>query len=676
MKKYLKFIYIAIISIFIECVIFNINSYRIIDKKYEKQEINLNNIEIYGLEKIEENKYLITENNAYIEIKNINKPVGTIKFDANMNTSDSRYNINFMYKDETTKTYTTGGLPTVSINSNVEDTKYLTMQLTGNVQDLKILINGKENTIEINKIILNEPIPFEFNIIRFICIFMILYFIYIIFISKKIEKEADNKNLIDYIVLLVISIFSIIIIIFTLLNSFSTDIVLPEISGHVYEQGYTKSILSGKLYLDITPPEELINMENPYDYFTRQKEAPDSLYDIAFFEGKYYIYFSVIPVITLFVPVHILTGAYLNISYAIILYAILGTVFSTLLLRKIILKWFKKTNIKMLLLSFLILLFGNLLLFNVATPRMYEIVSLLGYYLVMQGLYLLFIGLENKEEIKYIHIVGGCISLALAVNARPNLIFVSFFIAPILIKKFIEFIKEKDKKKIAKYTMSVVIPYLLIGISIMIFNYVRFGSILEFGAKYQLTSNNMPALGYRLSTIPLGIWSMLFNPTKLVSEFPYIVVNSVEPRYLGFYGFAGAGIFGLSPILYILTLLPIFKNTIKKEKKELWNLMIWSLIIGIVMIIAIILVAASYIRYELDFAWMFLIPTIMLMLVIHEEIKDNEKIKKAYETIVALIILLGVTINLAVGFMSEAKINKRYKPEQFDLLRSKISFWE
>ena len=104
--------------------------------------------------------------------------------------------------------------------------------------------------------------------------------------------------------------------------------------------------------------------------------------------------------------------------------------------------------------------------------------------------------------------------------------------------------------------------------------------------------------------------------------------------------------------------------------------MIWSLIIGIAMIIAIILVAASYIRYELDFAWMFLIPAIMLMLVIHEEIKDNEKIKRAYETIVALIIILGVIINLAVGFMSEAKINIRYKPEQFDLLRSKISFWE
>ena len=44
--------------------------------------------------------------------------------------------------------------------------------------------------------------------------------------------------------------------------------------------------------------------------------------------------------------------------------------------------------------------------------------------------------------------------------------------------------------------------------------------------------------------------------------------------------------------------------------------------------------------------------------------------------LIALIIILGVIINLAVGFMSEAKINIRYKPEQFDLLRSKISFWE
>ena len=113
--------------------------------------------------------------------------------------------------------------------------------------------------------------------------------------------------------------------------------LLPELSGYVYEQDYTKSLLSGKLYLDIPVPEELINMENPYDYSARQKEAPESLYDIAFYEGKYYVYFSIIPVITLFIPIYLCTGQFLNISYAVILYGILGTIFSTLLLKKIVL---------------------------------------------------------------------------------------------------------------------------------------------------------------------------------------------------------------------------------------------------------------------------------------------------------------------------------------------------
>lgn len=78
-KILIGIVIIFFISILLEGIVFNINSFRILKNKYQYKQINITEDILNGLEKVEDNKYIATKDNPEIEINNINMPTGTIK---------------------------------------------------------------------------------------------------------------------------------------------------------------------------------------------------------------------------------------------------------------------------------------------------------------------------------------------------------------------------------------------------------------------------------------------------------------------------------------------------------------------------------------------------------------------------------------------------------------------
>ena len=54
------------------------------------------------------------------------------------------------------------------------------------------------------------------------------------------------------------------------------------------------SLLNGRLDLEQDPPAAMQEMANPYDTAARQQAAPTPLWDVAYYQGRYYVYFGVI----------------------------------------------------------------------------------------------------------------------------------------------------------------------------------------------------------------------------------------------------------------------------------------------------------------------------------------------------------------------------------------------
>lgn len=70
----------------------------------------------------------------------------------------------------------------------------------------------------------------------------------------------------------------------------------------------TESFLNHRLDFDMEPDPKLLAMENPYDPQARIDNEVPFRWDSAFYQGKYYMYFGVVPVLLLFLPYRLITG--------------------------------------------------------------------------------------------------------------------------------------------------------------------------------------------------------------------------------------------------------------------------------------------------------------------------------------------------------------------------------
>lgn len=162
-------------------------------------------------------------------------------------------------------------------------------------------------------------------------------------------------------------------------------------------------------------------------------------------------------------------------------------------------------------------------------------------------------------------------------------------------------------KQIAKILLTISVPYILTGIIIMRYNYIRFGSPFEFGEKYQLTVNNMKELAVRWAILPTGILCNLFGLPTFQGFFPFIHGNGNLIDTFGYYYVEDmtGGVFLIAPIAFFcFRFLNMMKNGKNKELKIFVSSLIFA---GLIFVIFISLKAGSTGRYLLDFAWLFVL---------------------------------------------------------------------
>ena len=77
-----------------------------------------------------------------------------------------------------------------------------------------------------------------------------------------------------------------------------------------------RALLDGHAWLDLDVPDALRDADNPYDVTTRQQLLADGVspvyWDYAFFDGRWYSYFGVVPALLLFVPYRAITSLWVD----------------------------------------------------------------------------------------------------------------------------------------------------------------------------------------------------------------------------------------------------------------------------------------------------------------------------------------------------------------------------
>lgn len=651
--KYTIFFKSILIAIFLEFTIFNINSYRL--------DFSKNQSYTYSAEEIKNNTTNDQEGYSTVILDNLDLDVKTIKVEFNLERA-IQYQI--CYSDNTTQGRY---LPAKDYLKSVESSQYTATYFSGNVKKLEIKYANATNVSLLENITINEKIPFEFNIIR-VCIIILIIMLVYSFKTQEFWKQAYSEGNFSQqkVFFFTMALAMLIVYFFNVFNvNEQTDL---------YNEKFVQALESGQVHLIEEPSEKLLSLENPYDAVERSsiKRGIDYIWDVALYNNHYYVYFGILPALILFVPFHLITGTFLKTAIGVLIFSILSLLIMALIIEKIFKKYFNKLPFKLMFLSEIIFLFGSVIIWINVAPRFYEMVSIAGLYFALQGIYL-FLTANNENYKKRICI--GSLCLALAVACRPTTLIASIVIIPILW----DLLKsEKDNKKnILKILLLVGIPYLLVGISLMYYNYIRFGSIFEFGARYQLTMNDMRNLKNRLITIPAGFICNLFNIPTFIAKFPFIEVNSNIFEIFSYYYIEDmpGGTFLLSPIAFFC-IFGINKFFKKCKNKELKNLVITLLIVGILLNIIVVMQAGSTGRYLLDFSWCFVLAGILIFLENYQNTEAKEA-QKILEKIVILIVIFTLIINILTGFLSISGVSmKMISPKVYLDVEHTICFWK
>lgn len=426
------------------------------------------------------------------------------------------------------------------------------------------------------------------------------------------------------------------------------------VSYNAYVQQFD-AFLKGQLNIDFEPTEELLNLENPYDWQQRKSgNVGVYLWDRALYDGNYYSYFGIAPIITVFLPYYILTG---NIPSSPVTCAILAVMGMTSLCFALInlIKYFKlKVPFFLFILSLFAVETGSLIPMLMSSSDMYYIASTSAVSFSALFLALFFGGMNcQKIWIKNLLFVLCSTAFVMIIMSRPAVALCGILIIPALIKHFFKSeLKSKEK----------VISLLCFGIPIIIgaavvctYNYLRFDSIFEFGAKYQLTVYDVSKYAFSSSLIFPCIYHYFIQTPKIIRTFPFIDVYfskfsdyGVPYLYvtstLGVFSFASnAGFFGITSIL-------------AKSKKYREQKYTYLLAFAFTFALAFINICMGgvNIRYFADFQFIFILFSALILLEIPSFFSDSKKaVQMAVNITVSLLFIGSAVLGTLLIFENE-----------------------
>jgi hypothetical protein len=279
--------------------------------------------------------------------------------------------------------------------------------------------------------------------------------------------------------------------------------------GQSYYANLAEGFLGGQLSMTSAPSEELKRLADPYDF--AQRGGVPVLWDASYFEGRYYLYFSPVPVLLFYAPVRLIAGAYPSDAFAACFFACIAFLFFAAVVRR--------ARPKQLPLWLWILLVGvgNVIPFVITGVLFYQVAVACAMTFTAAWMYAATRFVETPSS-RWAMAMG--LFLGLAIATRPNLAVL------VVVQALIVF-------RHRRLLVHAALPLLAIGCALAAYNYARFRNPFEFGVSYQLA--RVPMQGRtvcgvcgpgELPRLANHISHYVFWPVLFHGRFPYVWVQN------------------------------------------------------------------------------------------------------------------------------------------------------
>ena len=656
-KAFVRYMAKAIlIVLLLEAICFNFDSYHLWKGGYDETPLDMSTAAVTGMTQ-SGTEYHTNAEAATIEFTNLDQKVGIIRLDLNGTQYKTDYTVDFA--DETNASYyMRTGLVSGSVFNDIEQTKYIVCDFSGKVSKLRINLKDlKSNTVTLSGVTLNADYPSHFSYLRFGLILLGIAFVWLFKRSvpfrKPIGDRPQTAKSVTAVVVLVMVIISLI------LSSVGLD---PKTdfngtSGNQITQELVDAFEAGQVELKDKPGSDLLNMENPYDWSARSEQGVTPKWDHVLYDGKYYSYYGVGPVILLYLPYHLITGHYLASLPGVLLFNTLALIFLGMTFYALMKRLFKDIPLSMYTAALIMIYASCGVWYCTVMANFYEIAQSSGFCFTILGAYFLVssnvIG-GDQEPIKPVKAALSSLFLAIAVTCRPTTaiwcVVALLFIAAGVLKLRRN---KSEKPVIIKYLVAALVPFVVIGGAQMLYNHARFGSFTDFGIAYSLTINDFTHTEFHTQLSAIGFFDYLFAPPSFSGEFPYVQTTLSKLGVNGYYFEAtnnGAGLLYRALPMFFLFGAPFALKYVDKEKRTGT-----AVLFGAVAFLAPFIIIASIwesgygTRYMMDFAWQMLTCAFLVMFLFYRNLKGKEA-KRIYEHLLLIAMFACLFVNMGLVY--------------------------
>lgn len=415
-----------------------------------------------------------------------------------------------------------------------------------------------------------------------------------------------------------------------------------------------ESFLEGKLYIEYGDEEDLLLLNNPYDPEERRESGVRYHWDHAYFNGRYYVYFGAVPVLLTFLPYRILTGTALTTYHATQIFTagiIIAFFCLFYLLRRL---FFPK-------LSFGIYLFSSVAFSMISvwyassSPALYATAITAGICLEMWSIFFFCKGVwdcqEERSQLGYAFL--GALLGALVFGCRPPIGLANLVVLPLLYA----FLKQHriTPKLLGKLCLAA-LPYLIVALLLMGYNYARFCNPFEFGQSYQLTVADQRELNRDLLLVDVINETIknLFYYFPMKEEFPHAPHNGV--------------FFNFPIFLWIFTvIIPEVRKQLRDKKLQGFAL---ELAAAILVITVMDIIGSPHLmeRYRMDIYFLASILCYLMIGAWHASLEEHRQKRSVIVMHMSVVMIVFVVFR----YLYEVSINY---PEFVQDLESVVCFW-
>lgn len=636
---------------------------------YEDQKLDLSRADGANITYNDDGTITLGEGYAELEFTGIDARVGSIGFDIDFGDSTKGGKVCADFADATSSYYRKN-LTRLTIGNDLDNV--MTCNFSGEVSRLRFEISLDDyQSATLKGITLNQSIsPMHIAEIVILWLLVALGLTILIYMianpvgaRKKFSENRVGCARVAAFITAAAMVFTVCLTVTNVMKGWSnTYYSFTSQEDNQISKELVDAFEHHQVNLLEEPSEDLLKLDNPYEYEKRDAEVGSGnfLWDHCFYNGKYYSYYGIGPVLALFLPYHLITGYYFPSGWATLMFSLIGILFLTKIYLAVIDKKFRDLPTNTVTAGLITLQLSSGIMFSAARPLFYELAISGGFMCVTIGAYLLMTSnILWDGKISYVRLGFASFFLGYAVLCRPTLavycIAALFFFAGGL-KKALDGLEKKQKTRtFFKYAAVALVPLGIIALGQMTYNYLRFDNPLDFGIQYSLTINDFTHAEFHWKYVLINMYAYLFNmPHFTPKTFTHLASSAERFGLNGYMFFDDAGK-NLISVGIIYRALPIFAylfsgKALKRVEKK--KRILPALLIGVTCVLMpLVIIFSSWesgyaVRYNADFSWQMVIGALVVAFTLYKSIK-SESTKKLVDLIFTFSTVVCVYVNIA-----------------------------